>query len=66
MIRIAITAAAFDAIAKTPPLGTVAVEPQTGDRGERLIWLDPSVVNKLAALRPRRELQRRDLANGGD
>jgi hypothetical protein len=54
MIRIAISAAAFDAIAATLPLGTVAFEPtgaRGGAKGERLIWLDPDVVNKLRTLR---------------
>ena len=39
MIRIAITQAAFDAIASTlpPPLGSV--ENATNERGERLVWL---------------------------
>jgi hypothetical protein len=54
MIRIAITPAAFKAIAAALPLGSVAFEP-TGTRGvakgERLIWLEPSVVNKLRFLR---------------
>jgi hypothetical protein len=48
MIRIAITAEAFAAIAATLPLGSVAVEPALDEKG--LIWLDPSVVNKLRFL----------------
>ena len=51
MIRIAITTTAFDAVAATLPLGSVAVEPATDDNGERLVWLEPSVVNKLRAIR---------------
>jgi hypothetical protein len=55
MIRISISAAAFDAIAKTLPVGTVACEPSPGPsgtrEGERHIWLEPSVVNKLRSLR---------------
>jgi hypothetical protein len=39
------------AIKSTPPLGTVAVEPQTGDKGKRFIWLEPQVVTKLRLLR---------------
>ena len=35
MIRIAISAGAFDAIAATLPFGSVAFEPQTKDKGER-------------------------------
>jgi hypothetical protein len=37
MIRIAITQAAFDAIAKTLPLGSVGYENKVNERGERLI-----------------------------
>jgi hypothetical protein len=44
MVRIAITQAAFDAIASTMPLGNVGYENQVNDRGERLIWLDRAVV----------------------
>ena len=51
MIRIAITPAAFEAIAKTLPLGSVGSENQVNEKGERLIWLDPAVVNRLRAMR---------------
>jgi hypothetical protein len=51
MIRIAITAEAFDAIAATLPLGTVAAVPQVNAKGEPLIWLERVWVDKLAALR---------------
>ena len=40
MIRIAITRAAFEAIARTLPLGNVGYENKTNERGDRLIWLD--------------------------
>jgi hypothetical protein len=33
------------------PLGSVAVEPKPDDKGERLIWLELHVVNKLRLLR---------------
>jgi hypothetical protein len=39
MVRIAISQAAFDAIAKTLPLGSVGYENATNEKGERLIWL---------------------------
>jgi hypothetical protein len=51
MIRIAITPAAYAAIAATLELGTVAVEPERGTDGSVQIWLDPGVVAKLKALR---------------
>ena len=47
MIRIAIIEAAFTAIAATLPLGSVSFENATNERGERLIWLEPVVVNRL-------------------
>ena len=51
MIRIAITAEAFEAIAKTLPLGSVGYENKVNEKGERLIWLDPRVVDRLKAMR---------------
>ena len=51
MVRIAISQAAFDAIAKTLPLGSVSFENKTNQNGERLIWLPPNVVDRLRALR---------------
>ena len=44
MIRIAITEAAFEAIARMLPLGSVGHENEINERGERPIWLDPKVV----------------------
>ena len=40
MIRIAVTAAAFEAISGTLPLGSVGFEREPDDNGERLIWLE--------------------------
>jgi hypothetical protein len=51
MIRIAITAAAFEAIKATLPLGSVGFEPEPGAKGERMIWLDDRQADKLAAMR---------------
>jgi hypothetical protein len=51
VIRIAISAGAFEAIAATPPLGSVGYENETTEQGERLIWLEPHVVDKLRAMR---------------
>ena len=51
MIRITITAEAFQAIAATLPLGSVAVEPQRAPNGSVHIWLDHNAVAKLKALR---------------
>ena len=55
MIRIAISQAAFEAIARTLLLGTVSFENKTNQHGERLIWLEPGVVDRLRALRGRGE-----------
>ena len=44
MIRIAITSAAFEAIAATLPLGSVGYEPKVHAQGQRLVWLEPAVT----------------------
>lgn len=51
MIRLAISVEAFEAIARTLPLGTVAYEAEADDRGDRLIWLEAAVAGRLAAMR---------------
>jgi hypothetical protein len=51
MIRIAISPAAFEAIAETIPPGSVAYETEANDRGERTVWLDEVWVDRLAAMR---------------
>jgi hypothetical protein len=51
VIRIAITEAAFEAIVATLPLGSVGYENAVNVRGERLIWLDPRMADKLTAMR---------------
>jgi hypothetical protein len=50
MIRIAITEAAFEAIARTLPFGNV-FENKTDEDGNRLIWLDRAVIERLRWLR---------------
>ena len=50
MIRLAISAAAYAAIAATLP-GSVGVEAQRAPNGDYFIWLNPAVVNRLAAMR---------------
>ena len=51
MVRIAICQAAFDAIARTLPLGSVGYENATNEKGERLVWLEHGVVDRLRSLR---------------
>ena len=49
MIRIAVTPAAFDAVVSVLPFGSPPYEPQPNEKGERMIWLEESVANKLRA-----------------
>jgi hypothetical protein len=51
MIKIAISAEAFEAITRTLPLGSVGYEPQLDERGQRCVWLEPVVVDRLVAIR---------------
>ena len=51
MIRIAISQAAFEAIVRTLPFGSVSFENKMTENGERLIWLEPRVVDRLRSLR---------------
>jgi hypothetical protein len=55
MVRIAISQAAFEAIARPLPLGSVAFENKIDENGDRLIWLEPNLVDRLRALRGRGE-----------
>jgi hypothetical protein len=65
VIRTAITEAAFDAIAKTMPLGSVGYEDGTNEKDERLIWLAPHGEPAAGNARSERELQRCDPQAGG-
>jgi hypothetical protein len=51
VIRIAISAEAFEAIARTLPLGSVGYEAEANERGERLIWLHAAMADRLSAIR---------------
>jgi hypothetical protein len=51
VIRTAISAEAFEAIARTLPLGTVGFENEANERGERLIWLEDAMADRLGAMR---------------
>jgi hypothetical protein len=51
MVRISISQAAFDALAAMLSLGSVGYESEPDARGERLVWLEPRVVDRLAAMR---------------
>jgi hypothetical protein len=51
MVGIAITKAAFDAIISTMNLGSVGFENEVNAQGERLVWLDRAVVQRLNHLR---------------
>ena len=52
MIRIALSEAAFQAIASSMPVGSVGYEAEVGANGERLIWLALSVVDRLRSRGP--------------
>jgi hypothetical protein len=51
VIRIAITQAAFDSVARTMPFGSVNFESGVDANGERFIWLPRAVVDRLRSLR---------------
>jgi hypothetical protein len=51
MIRIAISAEAFEAIARTLPLGSVGFEQEPDAKGERLIWLEDAMADRLGTMR---------------
>jgi hypothetical protein len=52
MIRIAISPEAFDAIAKTMPMGSVDSEAKTDAEGKVLhVWLEEKWLNRLKLLR---------------
>jgi hypothetical protein len=51
MVRIAITADAFEAIAATMPLGNVGYENERTASGGYFIWLDQRTVDKLNTAR---------------
>jgi hypothetical protein len=49
MVRIPVNPAAFDAVVATLPFGSTPYESDPNAKGERVIWLDESVANKLGA-----------------
>jgi hypothetical protein len=51
LIRISITPDAFEAIAGTLQVGSVGDEPKVSAKGERLIWLEASALDRLRAVR---------------
>jgi hypothetical protein len=53
MIRVKISVEAFEAIAATLKLDSVGYENKIDEHGQRLIWLDRGVVERLRSLRPR-------------
>ena len=55
MIRIAISAEAFEAIARTLPLGSMGFEAEANERGERYVWLEDAMGNWRGAMRGRGE-----------
>ena len=51
MVRIAISQTAFDAIASTLPPGSTGYENAVNEKGERLIWLERRMLDKLNSYR---------------
>ena len=51
VIKIAISIEAFEAMARTLPLDSVSYENEANEQGERYVWLEPAVVNRLGAMR---------------
>jgi hypothetical protein len=51
MVRIAISQAAFEAIASTLALGSVNFENKSDEQGNRYVWLAPDVIDRLRAMR---------------
>jgi hypothetical protein len=51
ILRIAITAEAFEAICATLPLGSVAYKAETNAKGEHLIWIQRVWADKLGTMR---------------
>ena len=51
MIKIAISKAAFAAIAQTLLRGSAGCENQVDEQGQRLIWLNRTVADRLGAMR---------------
>jgi hypothetical protein len=47
IVRIAISQAAFEAIVKTLPFGSVGYENKVNEKGERLTWLDLLLARQL-------------------
>jgi hypothetical protein len=51
VIRIGVSQAAFDAICATLPFGDTGYENATNERGERPIWLERWMLDKLKSHR---------------
>ena len=51
MIKIAISVEPFEAIARTLPLESVAVQADPTEQGQRHVWLEEVWVNRLGATR---------------
>jgi hypothetical protein len=51
LIRIAISPAAYDAICATLPLGSIGFERDPNAKGERTVWLEGAMVDRLGAMR---------------
>jgi hypothetical protein len=64
MIRLSMTSAAFDALAATLPLGSIAYEPTIDDKGERSSGWNPASSIASAPRENEAKLQRRHTPAG--
>jgi hypothetical protein len=55
MVRISMTPEAFEAVVATLPLGCVGYEPELNSQGERRIWIEAAVADRVTAMRRRGE-----------
>jgi hypothetical protein len=51
LIRISVTPAAFEAIAATLTLGSVGFEPKVDAQGQRFVWPETAIADRLGAMR---------------
>ncbi len=49
--RLTLSLTAFEAIVETLPLGSVGYEPALNAKGERLIWVEAAVADRLMAMK---------------
>jgi hypothetical protein len=51
MVRIGVTPAAFTALCDTLPVGSAAFQAEANEQGQRLVWVEAAVADRLGAMR---------------